>query len=94
MIVLEVLGVGIWAVIGVAGAWALVTGRKMMFDLPRGIQEGWLLRVLGLLYLVMASYLIYEAFRGSFSPEGVVFTYVIAGIALAVALNRRRRART
>jgi hypothetical protein len=89
---LEVLGVGLWAVLGLAGAWLLLTGRKTIYGLPKDIREGWRLRVFGLAYFALALFLIYQAFRGSFSPEGVVFTYAFFGIALVLALNRRRKA--
>jgi hypothetical protein len=90
---LEVLGVGLWAVLGLAGAWLLLTGRKMIYGLPKGIRDGWPLRLFGLAYFALAAFLIYQAFRGSFSPDGVVLTYVFFGVALAVALSRRRKAR-
>jgi hypothetical protein len=93
VVVLEVLGVALWSVLGVAGAWWLLTGRKMIFELPKGIREGWFLRVLGLLYLLLAAFLIYQVFRGSFYPDGVVFSYVFLAVALAVTLNSRRRQR-
>ena len=48
MIVLEVLGVGLWSVLGLAGAGWLLTGRKTIYGLPKGLKEGWPLRVMGL----------------------------------------------
>jgi hypothetical protein len=88
---LEVLGVALWAVLGLAGAWLLLTGRKMIYGLPKGINEGWPLRLFGLAYFALAAFLIYQAFHGSFSPDGVVLAYAFFGIALALALNRRRK---
>ncbi len=69
MVVLEVLGVGLWAVLGLVGAWWLVTGRRFIFGLPKGMKEGWPMRVMGLAYFLVAVFLIYQAFHGSFSPE-------------------------
>jgi hypothetical protein len=91
VVVLEVLGVALWSVLGLAGAWLLLTGRKMVFGLPKSPREGWPLRAFGLAYLLLAMFLIYQESRGSFSPDGVVFSYVFFAVALAVALNRRWR---
>jgi len=91
--VLEVFGVTLWSVLGVAGAWLLLTGRRMVFGLPKSPREGWQLRAFGLAYFLLAVFLIYQAFRGSFSPDGVVFTYAFFAVALAVTLNGRRKQR-
>jgi hypothetical protein len=93
MLVLEVLAVGLWAVLGLGGAWLLLTGRKMIYDLPKGMKEGWPLRLMGLAYFLLATFLIYQAFHGSVSADGVVFSYVFLGVAFAVYLSRRRKAR-
>ncbi len=90
---LEVLGVTLWSVLGVAGVWLLLTGRKLFFGLPKSPREGWPLRAFGLAYLLLAVFLIYQVSRGSFSPDGVVLTYVFFAVALTVALNRRRKTR-
>ena len=92
MVVLEVLGVGLWSVLGLAGAWWLLTGRKVFFGLPKSPREGLPLRAFGLAYFTLAMFLIYQASRGSFSPDSVVLAYAFFAIALAVALNRRRKA--
>lgn len=91
--VLEVFGVGLWSLLGLVGAWLLITGRKTIYGLPKGIREGWPLRLFGLAYFLLAAFLIYQAFRGSFSPDGVVFTYAFFAVALVLALARRRKAR-
>jgi len=88
---LEVLGVGLWGVLGLAGAWLLLTGRKTIYGLPKGVREGWPLRLLGLAYFALAAFLIYQAFHGSFSPDGVVLSYAFFGVALVLALSRRRK---
>jgi hypothetical protein len=93
VVVLEVLGVGLWAVLGLAGAWWLVTGRKMRYGLPKGMKEGWPMRVMGLVYVLLAGYLIYQAFHGSFYAGGVILAYFFLGLALVVFLNGRRKAR-
>ncbi len=94
MILIEVLGVGLWAVLGLAGAWWLMTGRRFIFGLPKGMKEGWPMRVMGLVYLLFAGYLIYKAFHGSFYADGVILAYFFLGLALVLYWNgRRRRAR-
>ena len=90
---LEVLGVGLLAVLGLAGAFWLLTGRKLIFGLPKGLKEGWPMRVMGLAYFLLAAFLIYQAFHGSFSPEGVIFSYAFFVVALAVYFSQRRKAR-
>lgn len=86
---IEVLGVGLWAVLGLAGAWLLLTGRKTIYALPRGIPEGWPLRVWGAAYLALAAFLVYQAFHGSFNPDGAVTNYALGALGLLAALNRR-----
>jgi hypothetical protein len=93
VVVLEVLGVGLWAVLGLAGAWWLVTGGKMIYGLPKGMKKGWPMRVTGLVYVLLAGYLIYQAFHGSFYADGVILAYFFLGLALVVFLNERRKAR-
>lgn len=90
---LEVLGVALWSVLGAAGAWFLLTGRRMVFGLPKSPREGWPLRAFGLAYFLLAAFLIYQALRGSFSADGVVLTYAFFAVALAVTLSGRRRQR-
>jgi hypothetical protein len=92
VVVLEVLGVGLWAVLGVGGAWWLMTGRRL-FGLPKGRWEGWPLRVMGLAYVLLAVFLIYQALHGSFAPEGVVFSYAFFAVAIAVYMFESRKAR-
>jgi hypothetical protein len=93
VVAVEVLGAGLWAVLGLVGAWLLLTGRKTIYGLPKGIPGGWPLRVWGGAYLALAVYLIYEAFRSSFSPSGIVTTYILLALALVLVLNRRRTTR-
>src|ERR1700674_3022651 len=93
MVVLEVLGVGLWAVLGLLGAWFLVTGRKTVFGLPNGMREGWPMRVMGLAYVLLAGFLIYQLFHGYFAADGVVISYVFFALALAIYLRGGRKAR-
>ena len=92
MVVLEVLGVGLWAVLGLGGVWWLMTGRRLI-GLPNGQWKGWPLRVMGLAYVLLAVFLIYQAFHGSFAPEAVVFSYAFFAVAIAVYMFESRKAR-
>jgi hypothetical protein len=93
LIALQVLGIAAWVVFGLAGAWLLLTGRRLIYGLPREIKDGWPLRTFGLLYVLLAAFLIYQFSRGSFSPDGVVFTYAFFAVALGVYLYGRRKPR-
>ena len=90
MVVLEVLGVGLWAVLGLGGVWWLVTGCRL-FGLPKGQWKSWPLRLMGLGYVLVAVLLIYEVFHGSFAADGVVFSYAFFAVALAVYMYQRRK---
>jgi len=92
VVVLEVLGVGLWAVLGLGGVWWLMTGRRL-FGLPKGQWKGWALRTMGLAYVLLAVFLIYQAFHGSFAPEAVVFSYAFFAVAIAVYMFESRKAR-
>ncbi len=94
MVVLEVLALALWIPLGVVGVWLLATGR-MIFGLPKGLKEGWQLRVFGLAYSLMAGYLSYRAVHdGTFSADGVVFGYVALVALVLVAFYRRPKAKT
>jgi peptidoglycan/LPS O-acetylase OafA/YrhL len=93
MALLEVLGVSLWALLGLLGAWMLVTGRKLVGDLPKGIREGWPLRVFGFFYVAVAAVLMTMALRGSLFADGIIMGYVSFGLALAYLLNRWRKDR-
>jgi len=92
MIVLEVLGVGLWAVLGLGGAWWLVTGRRLA-GLPKALREGWPMRVMGLAYVLFAVLLISQVFHGTFYADGVIFSYAFFGVALGAYLYQRRKGR-
>jgi hypothetical protein len=92
VVVLELLGVVAWVVLGLVGVWFLVTGRRFI-GLPASVREGWRLRALGLLWIVITGVLIDEALRGSYSPQGVAFTYVYIAAVVVVFLYRRRKVR-
>jgi hypothetical protein len=93
VLVLEALGIGLWSVLGLGGAWLLLTGRRTIFGFPKGIREGWRLRAFGALYFLVAAFLIFQASRGSFSPDGIVFSYAFFAIALVVGLSQRQKHR-
>lgn len=91
---LELLALALWIPLGVAGVLLLATGRRTIFGLPKGLKEGWQLRVFGLAYSLMAGYLIYRAIHdGSFSADGLVFGYVALVALVLVAFYRWRKAR-
>jgi hypothetical protein len=92
MVVLEVLGFGLWSALGLAGVWWLLTGRRLA-GLPKGYREGWPMRVMGLAYVLLATFLIYEVLHGSFYADGVVFSYALFAVAIAVYLYEKRKAR-
>ena len=88
---LQVMGIALWAALGVIGAWLLVTGRPLL-GLPNWVKKGWPLRTFGLVYFLGAAFLIYEtAVNRSFAPDGVIVSYVFIAIALVVAMIRRRK---
>jgi hypothetical protein len=86
----QVLGLTLWGLVAIIGAWLLCTGRHVFFGLPIGAREGWSLRVFGLIYLVAGTFLAYRAVQGSFSPEGVVFSYVALGLVVWTAWRKSR----
>jgi hypothetical protein len=86
----QVLGLALWGTVAVMGAWLLVTGRHLVFGLPVGPREGWPLRVFGLIYLAAGTFLAYRAVQGSFSPEGIVFSYVALGLVVWTAWRKWR----
>jgi hypothetical protein len=88
----QLLGLALWATVAVIGAWLLVTGRHVFLGLPIGPREGWQLRVFGLIYLVAGAFLAYRAFQGSFSPEGIVFSYVALGLVVWTGWRQWRTA--
>jgi hypothetical protein len=92
--VLEVLALALWIPLGLVGLWFLVTGRKIIYGLPRGLKEGWQMRVFGLAYTLMTGYISFLAIRdGSVAADGVVIGYVaLIGVVL-YALYRRQKAR-
>jgi hypothetical protein len=88
----QLLGVALWGTVAVIGAWLLVTGRRVFFGLPIGARDGWPLRVFGLIYLVAGAFLAYRAVQGSFSPEGIVFSYVALGLVVWTGWRKWRTA--
>jgi hypothetical protein len=90
---LQALELAPFAVFGVVGAWLLVTGRKLFFELPDGLRRGWQLRLGGLVYCVAAAFFAYQVIRGSFFLDALVPTYAALAIGIWVALSRRRKLR-
>jgi hypothetical protein len=89
---LQMLGLALWGTVAVIGAWLLVTGRQLFFGLPAWNLQGWQLRLFALIYLVGGTVLAYRAFQGSFSPEGIVFSYVALGLVVWSAWRKSRTA--
>jgi hypothetical protein len=86
----QVLGFALWGFVAGIGAWLLVTGRHLPFGFPIGPKPGWPLRVFGLIYCVAGAFLAYRAIQGSFSPEGIVFSYVTLGLVIWSARPKTR----
>ena len=94
------IGLAVWLALGLCGAWWLITGRKMVFGLPRDFREGWPVRVFGLAYTVgafLVAYGAYRAVRGQAIPSVYIpFGMVLLAVVLVVLLvwGGRRRATT
>jgi hypothetical protein len=87
---LELLGLGPWVVLFVFGTWLVLTGRRPIPWLPEGIREGWRLRVYGLVCCVVGAFFVYRVILGTFSPEGIFFSYLALGVAVLTAWRRAR----
>jgi hypothetical protein len=85
---LDLVGLVPWVVLVVFGGWLIVTGRRPIPWLPEGIREGWRLRLYGLVCAVIAVFFIYRLILGSFSPEGIFFSYVALAVAVFTAWRR------
>jgi len=91
---IEALALVLWIPLGLIGLWLLMTGRKMIYGLPKGLKEGWQLRVFGLAYVLMTGYLSYRAIRdGSVAADGVFMSYAVVLAVALVALYRGRKAK-
>lgn len=95
------IGFLLWLVLGLAGAWLLVTGRKMVFGLPRDFREGWPVRVFGLACVLMAAFVTYQSYRaiqGLPVPGGIFFVYGTGGFTVLLVVltvwGGRPKART
>ena len=96
-----VIALVIWLLLGLAGAWHLITGRKMVFGLPRDFREGWPVRVFGLVNVLLAAFVAYQDYRlsqGLSVPGGIVFvytsvTFAVLLVVLAVLDHRRTAGR-
>jgi len=88
----QVLGLALWGTVAVLGARLLVTGRQLFLGLPAWNMQGRRLRLFGLIYVVGGTFLAYRAFQGSFSPEGIVFSYVALGLVVWGAWRKAQTA--
>jgi hypothetical protein len=94
MDLLGVFGAAAWVVIGLAGAWLMVTGRKMVYGLPRDIREGGRLRVFGLATVALAAFVISQFLQSrSLFPYGAIAIGLFLATALALSINRRSKGR-
>ena len=85
---LDLVGLVPWVALVVFGGWLIVTGRRPIPWLPEGIREGWRLRLYGLVCAVIAAFFIYRVILGSFSPEGIFFSYVALGVGVFTAWRK------
>lgn len=95
------IGLVLWLMLGLAGAWLLITGRKLVFGLPRDFRQGWPVRIYGLAYVLVAAFVAYEGYRASRGlpvPSGIVFIYGAVPftvlLVILAAWDRRRVARS
>jgi hypothetical protein len=89
----EVLALALWIPLALLGLWLLVTGRTI-FGRPKGLKEGWQVRLFGLAYVVMPGYLFYRAIHdGSYAADGVAAGYAVLIVLAVVALYRWRKGR-
>jgi hypothetical protein len=73
---LRVVALILWLSVAVFGSWLLLTGRHVIFGLPKGIRDGWPMRMFGLVYCAAGAYFSFSVIQGSFTPEGIAFGYV------------------
>ena len=91
---IQVLGIVLWALLAGFGAWLLVTGRPLPFELPAGAASARRLRVVGLVYCVLSVYLASRLIQGAYPADGLIASYVgFVGSMVWVAWDRRRKAR-
>jgi hypothetical protein len=76
---LEILGVALWLVFALAGAWLLVTGRDMFFGMPLGFSDVRLRRLFGLVWVLAGAFFSVRVAQGSVSWWSVIALY--AGVA-------------
>jgi hypothetical protein len=92
--VFELLALVMYVPLAVAGLWLLVTGRRMIFGLPKGMKEGWQLRAFGAVYVLGSSWVIYRAIHdGTYAADAIVFAYVALFAVAGIFVYRRRKAR-
>ena len=82
---LQVLGVALWVVFGLAGAWMLVTGHGTVFGLRAGFDDPLLRRLFGLVSVVVAAFFLHSFSAGSFSPWPVFGLYT--GFAFSIVFD-------
>jgi predicted membrane metal-binding protein len=83
----ELIGIGLWVFVGVAALWMLVTGRKIVFGLPRDYREGWPVRVFGLAELLLGLFFAiwgYLASRGAAPTHSLVWVFAPLGFAVVL----------
>jgi hypothetical protein len=82
---LELLGVALWLVLAVAGAWLLVTGRDTFCGLPLGFNDVRIRRLFGLFCMLAAAFFIYRISQGSLGLWPVIGLY--GGLAFSAVLG-------
>jgi hypothetical protein len=88
--VLRVFAIVLWLFVAIAGTWLLLTGRHVIFGLPKGIGDGWPIRLFGLVYCAAGTYFTYRVIQGSFTPEGIVFGFVSLVAVVLVAWRKTK----
>ncbi|GAC1504212.1 MAG: hypothetical protein NVS1B3_00480 [Candidatus Dormibacteraceae bacterium] len=86
--VLRLVGLAMWLVLAVAGAWHLITGRHIFLGLPRGFRKGWPVRLVGLAFCFMAALLLVEGLTGWFNPAATAFALAAVMVGLVVVSIR------
>jgi hypothetical protein len=90
---LELLGVALWLVFGLAGAWLLVTGRDRFFGLRLGFDDARLRRLFGLVWVLAGAFFSVGVAQGSVSWWSAIALYAGLAFSFVRAWWKSREAR-